>query len=85
MKVQIIDDETDEVVNEVTVIITGDIDGDGIIKSVDALMALKQSVGVIVGTKEALLAGDLDGNGKISSTEALRILKYSVGVISSLK
>lgn len=74
----------DDILDEVTVIVLGDLDGDGQIKSMDALMALKAGVGTIAIDDIFYYAGNVDGVGRISSADALRILKYSVGTVASL-
>ena len=81
----VIRDKDGEILDEVVVVVLGDLDGDGKVSSTDALRALKQSSGILDLDECFVMAGDLDGGEKVTSTEALRILKYSVGVISSLK
>ncbi len=57
----------------------GDVDGDGLITSADALQVLQ----MVVGTTELNYTGDVDGDGQITSADALQILNYVVGNISS--
>lgn len=59
----------------------GDLDGNGIVASNDALIALKQIVGMLELSEDKLISADLDKNGIISSNEALKILKNTVGII----
>ena len=57
--------------------LTGDVNGDGILSSVDALMALHMSAGNIAED----LAADVSGDGSVTSLDALMILQASVGAI----
>lgn len=59
-----------------------DINGDGKINSLDALIVLNISVGKDVGLSDkAILKTDVNGDGKISSMDALIILNIVVGKI----
>ena len=58
-------------------ILTGDINGDGVLSSVDALMALQMSAGNIAEDP----AADVSGDGSVTSLDALMILQASVGAI----
>lgn len=59
--------------------IKGDVSGDGKITSVDALIALKMSVGKI----EAREVADMNNDGKVTSFDAFRILQLAVGAEKS--
>lgn len=59
---------------------TGDIDGDGEVTSVDALLVLRASVGLEKFDKVQKQLADIDGDGNITSADSLRILRYSVGL-----
>ena len=59
-----------------------DINGDGKINSMDALIILNISVGKDAGlSKEEMLKTDANGDGKINSMDALIVLNISVGNI----
>ncbi|MFQ6073329.1 MAG: dockerin type I repeat-containing protein, partial [Methanosarcinales archaeon] len=58
--------------------VTGDINGDGKVTSLDALMALQMSVGLI----QVDQCADVNGDGIVTSVDALMILKASVGLIT---
>ena len=60
----------------------GDIDGDGIITSADALAILIDSVASDVPA-EIFAVADVDGDGFITSADALAVLVYSVNPASS--
>ena len=61
----------------------GDVNEDGKINSVDALLNLQASVGKITLSASAKLAADVNLDGTVNSVDALRILQYSVGKITS--
>ena len=58
--------------------IVGDINGDGSVTSVDALMVLQMTVGNIAETSSA----DINGDGSVTSVDALMILQAVVGNIT---
>ncbi|MFQ6062305.1 MAG: dockerin type I domain-containing protein, partial [Methanosarcinales archaeon] len=57
--------------------ITGDLNGDKEVTSVDALIALKMSVGLI----QVDMCADVSCDGEVTSVDALMILQASVGLI----
>lgn len=62
----------------ITVVLRGDVNGDGMVNSSDALLVLRNAVGHYDADFSDYWA-DLNGDGKINSTDALRILQISVG------
>lgn len=56
--------------------VKGDVNRDGKVTSVDALMALQMSVGKI----EKSAIADLNGDGRVTSFDAFKILRIAVGV-----
>lgn len=63
-------------------IVMGDINGDGTVNSIDALLALSHSVGNSNLTGMAYAAADLNGDSVIDSFDALAMLGVSVGKVS---
>jgi len=63
----------------------GDVDGDGSISIVDALMVLQAKNDRITLEKDEFDRADLNGDGLLSAAEALKILRYANGEIGSLK
>lgn len=59
----------------------GDVDMNGIVDSVDALLALRYALGIVELNDEQLLRGDVDQNGTVDSVDALIILRMSLGII----
>lgn len=65
-------------INDVyTVVVLGDVNGDGEILATDALQILKNSTNLHPLTGPYLQAADVDNNGSILATDALTVLKYS--------
>lgn len=57
----------------------GDVDGDGVSNSRDALLVLSSVVGIQDSLANVAM-GDVDGDGKVTSRDALIILSYAVGL-----
>ncbi len=60
----------------------GDVNDDGKINSVDALMALEYSVGKVKLTNSQFHAADINNDGDVSSTDALIIISIAAGKVS---
>jgi len=58
----------------------GDINGDGRVTIVDAVLVLRFLAGLDTPSQAQLAAADLDANGKISVADALIVLKLVVGI-----
>ena len=58
----------------------GDLDGNGMVDSADATMALQIAVEAIDPTECQRTAGDINGDGVIDSADALLILRLSTGL-----
>lgn len=63
----------------------GDIDGNGVINSSDALAVLRNSVGSLSFSADEKKRADVDGNGVVNSSDALDVLRYSVGSLKTFK
>ena len=59
----------------------GDANGDGVVNSVDALLVLKQSAGLIKQDGAYSLAMDSNKDGVVNSADFLLILKYSADLL----
>ena len=73
-KVQLI--ENGEVKDEVTVLIKGEIDGNGKIESDDAIYILRNTL--FAGLYPVVVEDDVDGNGKYDSDDAIHLLRYTL-------
>ena len=62
----------------------GDVNGDGTITNLDALMLLKAINDQFNLTAEQFARADLDGDGNLAAKEALCILQYVSGAIGSV-
>ena len=62
----------------------GDVNGDGAITNLDALMLLKATNGQLNLTAEQFARADLNGDTILTAKEALYILQYVSGAIGSL-
>ncbi|MEZ4707833.1 MAG: dockerin type I domain-containing protein [Caldilineaceae bacterium] len=57
--------------------ILGDVDGDGVVRALDAALALRLAAGLRTPTPEELQAGDINGNGVIQAADASMILYFA--------
>jgi len=62
----------------------GDVDGDGIITSKDALMLMQAANDLLNLTEEQFLRADINKDKELSAAEALRILQYVSGKITTI-
>jgi len=63
----------------------GDVNGDGRITILDALMLLRAINNKVVLDAEQFACADLNADGKLTSAEALVILKYANGELGSVQ
>lgn len=64
-----------------TVVVPGDIDGDGNITALDAVVILRAVTGeVTIDAYAQKAAGDVNGDGWVRADDAVSILKYSIGM-----
>ncbi|MBO5970790.1 MAG: S8 family serine peptidase [Clostridia bacterium] len=62
----------------------GDVDGNGVVDTKDALMMMQCINGDLIMTDDEFKRADLNGDNELSSVEALRILQYINGNVSTL-
>ncbi len=62
----------------------GDINGDTLVNSADAQLALRAVTGKLTLNQIQINSADVDRNGRVDSVDALRILLFSVGKLESL-
>lgn len=63
----------------------GDVDGDGVVTTKDALMIMQCINGDLIMSDDEFKRADLNSDGKFSSMEALRILQYINGNVTTLE
>ncbi len=63
----------------------GDVNGDGRINNLDALMIIQAINDMINLDAEQFARADLNGDGELTAAEALRILQYVSGAVGSVK
>ncbi len=63
----------------------GDVDGDGVVTTKDALMLMQCINGDLILSDDEFKRADLNGDGVLNSSEALRILQYINGNVSTLE
>ena len=63
----------------------GDVDGDGVVSTKDALMLMQCINGDLLLTDDEFKRADLNGDGVLLSVEALRILQYINGKVNTLE
>lgn len=68
-----------EVVDTKTVVITGDITGDGLINNRDVSMMNKAIVGTVDAEEYQMLAVDVNGDGYVNNRDAAMVARYLVG------
>ena len=65
-----------EIIDELTIIIRGDIDGNGIINSDDAIYLLRNTL--FETMYPVIVEDDVDGNGKYNSDDAIHLLRHTL-------
>lgn len=75
--IRLMDDEQE--LDSVTVVISGDLDGNGYITTHDASLILQAVVQKIVLTDLQIAAADVNGSGAVNNPDASMILRYLVG------
>ena len=61
---------------------TGDLSGDGVINTADAVIVLKYSAEITQLADNQLAAGDTNHDGKVNTADAVMILRYAAGMIT---
>ena len=59
----------------------GDVNNDGDINNIDAMLVLQYTVGIIGETELCVEAADVNGDGEHNNIDAMLILQYTVGII----
>lgn len=62
----------------------GDVDGNGVVNSADAVMVLRSDAGLITLTAEQAAAADVSGDGIVNASDAVQILRFDAGLIETI-
>ena len=65
-------------------IMIGDLNGDGKISTVDAVVVLKYAAQMILFDETQMKAADVNRDGKVNTADATYILKYAAGMITEI-
>jgi len=76
-------DETFEITVQEKTGLLGDVNGNGKINAIDAMMAMQHSAKVITLTEAQQVLADVNKNGKVNALDAMRIMQYAAKVITS--
>ncbi len=79
----VLKNEAGKIVDEKTIIVAADVDGDGKISAADARLALRRSVGLEEFKDYQENSADVDRNGKVTASDAREILRASVGLVDA--
>ena len=79
---KIFDSEGDNIKMEYTIVVFGDITGDGVVSSLDYLCVKKYINGYFPLAETEFAAADVDGNGTINSADYIKIKKYIGGTVA---
>ena len=65
---------------------SGDVNGDGAVNAVDALVAMRYVLGVSTEnlTPEQIAAADFNGDGAVNAVDAMLIMRFSLGLIEAV-
>ena len=65
---------------------SGDVNGDGTVNAVDALVAMRYVLGVSTEnlTPEQIAAADFNGDGAVNAVDTLLIMRFSLGLIEAV-
>ena len=71
----------EDLVQDVTLSLYGDVNGDGWVDVEDAMMILQYEVGLLDDSDLYLTVGDVSGDGWVDVEDAMLILQYEVGLV----
>lgn len=60
----------------------GDVNEDGVIDNIDAMLVMQYTVGIIGDDGLVAQAADVDGSGSADNVDAMLIMQYAVGIIT---
>jgi Ca2+-binding EF-hand superfamily protein len=69
----------DEIVDTVTIVVLGDVDGNGVIDTTDCVRVKAAFLGVYKLSAAEAIAADVDKNGTIDTTDFVRVKAHFLG------
>lgn len=72
-----------EVVETLTIVVSGDVNGDSKVNNMDATVVLKYDAAISDLNETELLQADVNADGKVNNLDATAILKYDAGLIET--
>ncbi len=72
-----------QVAETLTLVVSGDVNGDGKINNLDATSILKYDAGIIDLEETKLLEADVNASESVDNLDATAVLKYDAGIIDS--
>ena len=73
-----------ETLDSRTIVVKGDVNGDGECDSIDASTVFRIDAGLTDCDEAAYLASDVSGDGEADAIDAVMILKYDCGLLGDL-
>ncbi|MBQ9950368.1 MAG: dockerin type I repeat-containing protein, partial [Clostridia bacterium] len=64
--------------------VTGDLTGDEVLNTADAVVLLKAAAGMTQLTPEQIRVADVNGDGSVNTGDAVTILQFAAGLITEL-
>lgn len=74
-----------DVIDSLTVVVTGDMTGDGRINAADYIMQRRVILRMITTSADKYAAGDINGNGNIQPNDYIKLRRYILGMLTTLE
>ncbi len=81
----VLNDAQGNIVDSLTVVVLGDMTGDGKVNAADYIAQRRVILGIMDPTIDKYVAGDINDNGKIQPNDYIKLRRYILGMISTLK
>lgn len=81
----VLNDAQGNIVDSLTVVVLGDMTGDGKVNAADYIAQRRVILGIMDPTADKYVAGDINDNGKIQPNDYIKLRRYILGMITTLK